>query len=572
MRSAALALCLLAVTTAAQAQERPLARADLPRGVEARLNAIIDNPATRKLQGEATIADTVGGDVVAFSGPLKVSGTIAGQLIIVEGTVEFTPGAAVGGDVTVVSGEALGLENAEIGGTVTMYGEGFNFFQRGEKVLSVNTRTRRIYREDDNRDWGYSNLSFRTGWNYNRVEGLPIHFGPVIESAGRNPTRLEAHAIWRTAVGSPFDTEDWGYTVRVEQFFGGERALRVGGTVHSLVDPIEDWQLSRSEASLATLVLHEDYRDYFLREGWSAYARYSPRATGFSATLSYNDDDYSSQPAHDPWTLFDNNDMWRLQPLIAEGRLRSMKAALQYDRRNDEDFPSAGWFVRGEVTQGLSGSLEIPAAYNPLSATPAAPVTVPYDADFTAGLIDARVYRKVNFDGTLSLRFVGAGTLSDKSAPPQYQHALGGAGALPGYSLFSADCGARRIPVVRADDPNKAFYPYYGCDRSALVSAEYRGGFDLHFGGFGYWRDDDDEDDDHEHGWTVDSHPNWIVFFDAGKGWVQNEAKLAGAANTGALYDVGGGILIGDFGIYGAVPLNGSDRGMKFFIRLGPRF
>jgi hypothetical protein len=38
------------------------------------------------------------------------------------------------------------------------------------------------------------------------------------------------------------------------------------------------------------------------------------------------------------------------------------------------------------------------------------------------------------------------------------------------------------------------------------------------------------------------------------------------------LYDVGAGVILGGFGIYGAVPLDSRDRGMRFFVRLGPRF
>ena len=64
----------------------------------------------------------------------------------------------------------------------------------------------------------------------------------------------------------------------------------------------------------------------------------------------------------------------------------------------------------------------------------------------------------------------------------------------------------------------------------------------------------------------------WIVFFDAARGWAHAGSESRGATDTRALYDVGAGILLGDLGIYGAVPLTGSDRGMKFFVRLGPRF
>jgi hypothetical protein len=47
---------------------------------------------------------------------------------------------------------------------------------------------------------------------------------------------------------------------------------------------------------------------------------------------------------------------------------------------------------------------------------------------------------------------------------------------------------------------------------------------------------------------------------------------LRGATDTETLYDVGAGIVLGDFGVYGAVPLTGDDRSLRFFVRLGARF
>src|SRR5687768_8346935 len=133
MRSVAIAACLVALSSTVQAQEPSLARADLPRGVEARLNSIIENPATRKITGEATIAGTHVGNVVVSTGPLTLNGKIVGELIVIDANVDFQQGSEVTGDVTFVGGDAIGLENATIGGTVTMYGEGFSLFSRGER-------------------------------------------------------------------------------------------------------------------------------------------------------------------------------------------------------------------------------------------------------------------------------------------------------------------------------------------------------------------------------------------------------------------------------------------------------
>lgn len=552
---------LLTTVNFASAQERTIARAGLPRAVEARITAIAEDPDTRTITGEATLSESIEGDVVVFTGPLILSGRISGELIVVNGNVDFREGGAVAGDVTLVGGDATGLENADIGGTVTMYGEGFGLFPGSEKVFTVNREHRRVYREDYRRDWGHSSFTVRTGWNYNRVEGLPVHFGPVIETAGRSPTRFEALAIWRTEVSSPWETDELGYALRAEQFFGGRRDFRIGASLQSAIEPIETWQLNKAEASLATFVLHEDYRDYYKREGWSAYVRWAPRASGLSATVEYLDEDHSSEAARDPWTIFDNSDQWRPQPLVAEGNLRSLRGTLEFDRRDDEDFPASGFLLRGQLTHGLRGDLVMPAVVGDQGAS------VAFDDNFTTGLIDARLYRLVGRGATLSFRLVGAGSFNQASLPPQFQHAFGGSGSLPGYSSFSADCGARTNAVSRDDGSAEVFFPYYGCDRMALFSAEYRGGFDFHWGGFDVW---DEEDDDWD--WDVSGSPNWIVFFDAARGWANEGSQSRGAQDTETLYDVGAGILLGDVGLYAAAPLNGEDRGLRFFVRLGPRF
>src|SRR5262245_59263499 len=197
MRTVTVVLGLFCMATAVHAQERLLTDLGLPREAQRRINLIIDDPATRRYNGTTTLgpADSISGNVVVVDGPLYMSGHINGQLIVI-GDLEFTEGSSVTGDLTVIGGEARALELAEIGGTVTLYGEGFELFHRGERILAVNTRHRRG-RYLSYEDWGRSTFSVRPGI-YNRVEGLPIALGPVIETSGPSPTRFEAVGILRT--------------------------------------------------------------------------------------------------------------------------------------------------------------------------------------------------------------------------------------------------------------------------------------------------------------------------------------------------------------------------------------
>ena len=558
MRIAAFVIAACMTTGALQAQEFDLVRAGLPRYAAIHIRSILDDPETKRITGNADViaSDVHAGNVVVTDGVLTVAGTIRGELIALRGDVVFVEGAIVEGDVTVVDGEIRNQEAARLTGTVTVYSEGFDLVERAERFHdSPNWRRERLWRYGDN---GGADLRVHVGENYNRVEGLPVQFGPEIQTAGRNPLRVQALAIWRTDIGPLTETRHMGYLLRAEQFFAGG-AVRVGGSVRSTVDPIESWSVTNLEASLATALFHEDQRDYFERTGWSAYLRVAPKRAPFEATVEYRDEEHNSIATRDPWTLFNDDRIWRNQPLIGEGELRTVRGALELDYRNGEEFGTRGWLARAEVTRGIEGSLRVPVTSLSGSAEP-----IDFSANFTTGLVDLRRYQQVGRNGILAARVVGGGALTERALPPQYQHALGGAGSLPGYSLFSADCGARGAIVRHAADANATFFPSYGCDRMALFQVEYRGGFGFEVG--------HSHDEDHDHEWSFDTDVDWTLFFDAGRGWALEQNRLLGRSDTRNLYDAGAGIILGGLGIYGAVPIDSDDRGIRVFVRLGPRF
>jgi hypothetical protein len=570
MRVALTALGMLVLAASASAQERRLVDLDLPRDVERRIYRLLDDTATRRFDGAVNITadQVIRAHVVAFDGPFTLAGRVEGDLFVLGGNLDLLAGSHVTGDVTVIGGQVFGLEGADLAGTFTSYDEGFELFYRGEPVLVVNRARKWRGRRAEERSWGFSNFSFRTTSNYNRVEGLPILMGPVIQTSGSSPTRVEAQAILRTGAGDLFETEQMGYQLRVEQFLGTP-AVRIGGVLRSVIEPIEAWNLSSLEASLATFLLHDDQRDYFEREGWGAYVRVSPRSSGFDAVVGYWDEDHSARAARDPWTLFGNG-AWRAQPLVGQGRLQSISGRIQYDGRNDDEVPTAGIYVRLQGTHGLAGDLVIPERQI-LSADSGPPTTlapISMNSRFTTGLIDLRLYRPISREGSLALRGVAGGSLQGTALPPQFQFALGGPGTLPGYSLFRGDCGARSFPVTSLTEGTGVFFPSYGCDRFALGSVEYRGGFDLDFGGdFDFWGNRDDR-----RSWHVDASPNWMLFFNAGKGWAVGDSRTRGAVDTEVLYDAGAGVMLGDIGFYAAIPLTGNDRDVRFLVRLGARF
>lgn len=582
MRRVALIALLLVAPAPARAQEQELAealaRADLPAEVLEHLLDLVRDPATTRLRAPARIeaGEVLAGDVAALGGPLTVAGRIEGELLVVRGNVEFLDGGEVRGDVTVVEGEALGVDRAALGGTLMVYGETWVVADEAERE-----RARRDWRERRQRQrfgpnvrFGDSRLTLRTGRSYNRIEGLPILFGPIIETGGSNPFRVEALAILRTE-SELFDESEMGYTARIEQFAGGRRALRFGASARSVVEPIEDWGLTDLETSLATLLFHTDYRDYYEREGWSGYLRLTPWRGALDLLAEYRDEEHATLPVADPWALTQNDDPWRPQPLVGEGRLRSVVGRLQVDTRDDEKKPMAGWFLTAQVQRGVDGDLRIPehlTDIRPPCPPPGCDATIPetpVDSRFTSGFLDLRRYQRIDLASSLAFRVVAGGSLTERALPPQLQHAFGGAGSLPAYRLFEGACGARQsraIAAGREEGETQEFHPAYGCDRFALAQLEFRGRFDLDFDFGQDWWDEGD--------WDFDVEPRWVVFFDAGRGWALPDGGTAVRADTRTFSDAGVGLLLGGLGLYAALPLSDvdDDRGINFFVRLGRRF
>jgi hypothetical protein len=543
-------LLLACLAVPLSAQEPDPWRVGLPAETARSIDMLLNDSTTVRFQGAARIAagDRIGGSVIAWSGTLTIAGTVGGQVVVLHGNLVLEPGASIGGDVTVVDGAVSGLNTATVAGGVMEYREGFG------------RDARRRYADPDE-EHARSDIAIGIEGNYNRVEGMPIHFGPDLRTGGPASLRLQALAILRTEPGF-FDTKAMGYRASLSQRIPRTGGLSLEASAFSRLEPVESWYVSDLEATLGALLLHDDLRDYYERIGWSAGLRF---ANGpFEARAEFAREEHASALQRDPWTLFRGDRAWRLMPLAAEGDIDLLRATATVDMRRSERFAGTGWFARSRIVHGVSGSLAVAARNEPGFATQPDLPSMPFDADFTVALVDLRAYQDFA-DGVFGLRVLAAGSLERAALPPQYQFSLGGIGSLPGYAQFHADCGAR-TRFVTVPDPGAASgsvrpgFDRYGCDRVAMVQAEYRGGFGLRVG-------DRDPVRKRDH-FGMSFEPDWVLFFDAGRGWSYGD----NAATTGNLFDAGAGLLIGDIGVYAAVPLTGEQRDMRIFLRLGPRF
>jgi outer membrane protein assembly factor BamA len=367
---------------------------------------------------------------------------------------------------------------------------------------------------------------------------------------------LEGVLIYRSAAGLSLERGDVGYAIHAEQFVGGRRSTRVGLRLYSEITPIERWGLTDRENSLSTFVLHHDFRDQYERRGWSAYTRFARPGSRYDLTVEYRDERHAAVTPRSPWSLIDNDEPWRPQPLIAEGTLRSVAARWQYDTRNDAADPAAGWLIRTLVEQGLGGTLAQPTAAPAESDQPFGFQQSGRER-FTLAQFDLRRYLRVSPYARLSLRVFASGSVDGTPLPPQRQQTLGGEGSLPGHPLFRFDCGARDR-LVLADD--REFFPSYGCDRAALAQAEFDAGFP-----FG-----------RRIGRAIGVNTDlgafrWVAFVDAGRAGTGSPSPN-GRSDEEFVADAGVGLRIGSLGAYWAFPIARDADGVNFFVRLGRRF
>lgn len=558
--AALLAFTCLAAVRARGVRAQGEGLAQLPDSVAERIVAFYNAPGTTRLSGEGRVAagSRIGGPVVVLGGPFQVGGTIDGDLVVINGDLQLLAGAVVTGSITVVGGRLSGAANATAGGAVVDYREPLRFRRdAGGLVYTPGPLEPQL---SAGREFGFgrTDLLIAARHDYNRVEGLPISIGPRVRIGQSNPTLLEALAVYRSSAGLRIDPDQLGYSIRAEQFVGGGHTVRIGARVFSEMTTIEDLGLSNRENSLSTFVLHRDYRDRYEDEGWGTYLRFARSGWPHDLTIEYREETHRPVTTGSPWSLFDNADPWRPEPVVARGTLRSVFARFIYDTRNDAIDPAAGWYIVAEAEQGIGGRLQMPQLMAPGTDSVIAPVTGVRER-FAHVSVDVRRFLRLGPGSRVSLRLWGAGSPDGAMLPPQRQHDLGGEGSLPGYAPHQFDCGARRQAV---ESDGAVAFPWYGCDRSVLLQLEYQAAFP--------WLTERAE----AIGRTlnIEHSLRWVLFFDAGRAW--NEPDALGPRGGGPpdfVTDVGVGVRMAGFGVYWAVPLSDAGSGFNFFVRLGRR-
>ena len=533
-----------------------------PPGVVAELLDFYNDSSTTRMQGDVRFpaGSEFTGRLALFRGALRIAGRVRGEVTVINATLYLLPGADVEGDLLVVGGRLIRSPGARHVGRERVVWDAAPVLRSADGTLVVRERRRTLAeiaaaRTSFRTGRVRTTLLLATGGTYNRVEGLPIVFGPTFELRPSRSAvaRLDLRGILRTA-GEGSRLSSLGYGARAELRLPGGG---IAGRIYSEVLPFEDQPLSPSESGWSAFLLQRDYRDYFERRGGGGMAWVQP-ARALRIEVSVRRDHESSVRATDPWSLLRNSDRWRRNPLSDDGHYFTAGLGVDVDTRNDRFLPSTGWLLQARYEHSTSDDV--------------APVSLPETVRFplqTGGgyafdrlTLDLRRYSRLTPGLRVNARLRADGWVGGDQLPIQRRLSLGGPDLLPGYSFRAFTCAPRGF--TDASDPAL-------CDRSITAQVEVRTRLGLNLG----YRVPDR--DNAGPGRFIGIEEADLVFLtDAGKAWLSGDGP--GQVRTDRIpsfrewkADVGVGLDAGEFGAYLAKSLTGGEP-VRFLVRLQRRF
>jgi cytoskeletal protein CcmA (bactofilin family) len=396
----------------------------LPRSARHEVDLDLENERrTKTFEGDLEVKEdeTIHSNVVVKGGDVRVYGTIDGDILVVGGTLYVKDGGRITGNARVINGDVV----REKGGIVEGYTD-----KSSSRAVS--------YRENRHRFW-HSGNSFRAPWigdnsnldnfvfRYNRVEGLFLGLGSQKKYNWDGGKSFSSYG----SVGWGIRSHTWrGNLGLVRQFplktSEGDELLEIGVEGHSLTDTKDQWLIDLNENTAAALLMHEDFRDYFQRNGFEAHVAYYSQDADIKTELkfAYHSDEYGSLGNNTEWALFGGDKLFRLNPSINDGAMRSMVASAGISTDSKTSRGPQGWSLYGSFEYG--------------------PKTLGGIFNFDQYIIDLRRYQPLSSYDNINLR-VRAGT-SDGTLPLQKMYDLGGLGTLNGFPFKSA-MGDRMILV-----------------------------------------------------------------------------------------------------------------------------
>ncbi|HWP83221.1 MAG TPA: hypothetical protein VNN76_11265 [Bacteroidota bacterium] len=378
---------------------------------------------THSFSGNTTIENdqVIDGDVVVKGGDLTIFGEVDGDVLVVGGTLYVKEGGRVKGNARVIRGDIVRDE----GGIIEGYMD--------------KTRTARASVNDDVRRLRRTAYTLQTPWipetanldnfifRYNRVEGLFLGLGSEKKYYWDGFRNYNVYG----SVGYGFKLHRWRYHLGVTRQFaiisdepGSGELIEIGIEGHSLTDSKDEWLINVHENTAAALLIHEDFRDYYGRDGYTIHGAYTAQDNGtiWQVKAEYLIDRYKSLEKETEYAFFGGRKTFRPNPAIDEGRMRSAIATAGLSTYAKTISGPEGWSIYGtaEFSEPSWGG----------------------EFNFRQFVADIRRYQPLGRYDNFNLR-LRVGT-SEGLLPRQRMFEIGGLGTLHAYR-FKSDAGNRLV-------------------------------------------------------------------------------------------------------------------------------
>jgi hypothetical protein len=363
--------------------------------------------------------DTINGNVVVKGGSLTVYGIINGDVLVVGGDLRLKHTGKINGNPRVVNGSILKEEGALLNGYEDVVPSEKPRYRETQKTFSRSGRTFDVLwrSEQTNLD----NFIFR----YNRVESLFLGLGT------EKKFYWDGEKVWNPygSIGWGFKSHTWrGNLGLTHQFaFSSDKMnsiIEVGAEGYSLTDTKDQWIISQNENTAAALLIHEDFRNYFEREGYTIYSAWYSKCDYMKSELkiAYLMDSYDSLNNKVDWALFGGHKTFRLNPPIQVGKMRSLLLSGGISTITKTTRASEGWSAFGSVEFAKkSWSSEF---------------------EFDQYILDVRRFQPLGKYENFNVR-IRIGTSCGK-LPLQKAYELGGLGTMNAFP-FKSDIGNRML-------------------------------------------------------------------------------------------------------------------------------
>ncbi|HWR83278.1 MAG TPA: BamA/TamA family outer membrane protein [Candidatus Deferrimicrobium sp.] len=344
--------------------------------------------------------DFVRGMVLCVTGDVEVDGEVNRDVIALFGDIYLGPGAVARGDVVCMSGRI------DLSRDASVYGQTI----QGRKTRGL--RAHRLRHKE-------KSLSLTGSSKYNRVDGATPLGG----------VRFDDHdsllpSLWAIG-GYAFASERSRYNFGLEQTLWRQRPLTISGSFFRRLASEDDWLLSDRENLVFTLLVTEDYKDYYESEGGSVSLAFKPyRALTASAMYEFERTKWLEAHPH-LWSLFGGDKLFRENFSCVDMSFRQHSATeidttesatlsgrVEFDTRAEDDpFERSAWHATGEIEWS---SPDLNSYF-----------------DYRRYTIAVRRYQRTHRHAMLLLRALYGG--SDGYLPMYKRFYLGGLGTLYGY-------------------------------------------------------------------------------------------------------------------------------------------